>query len=144
MLQTCNRKALDVYSGLIENSPVSIPDPALLMSADTVIVTNNGHILEKPRSELEHIKMLKMLRDQKSHRVFTAICAIAPREDARFPGYNIESEVVETKVIFDQNVGDDLVGSWRLSSILRILRFAIPEKANTQTDRGICQDERGC
>lgn len=90
----------------------SIPDPSLVIAADTVIVTNSGRILEKPRSEVEHIGMLKMLRDQKSHKVNTAVVVLAPREDARHPGYNLESTVEETKVFFDDSVSDELIEAY--------------------------------
>lgn len=112
VLQTASRKCLSVYEDICSNNPVSIPEPSLVIAADTIIVTTSGIILEKPRSEADHIKMLKLLRDQKSHKVFTAVTVIAPREDARFPGYNIESEVVETKVVFDADAGDDFIEAY--------------------------------
>ena len=77
-----------------------------------MIVTSSGLILEKPRSEADHIRMLKMLRDQKVHRVFTAVAVIAPREDARFPGYNTETVVEETKVVFDEEADDKLIEAY--------------------------------
>lgn len=89
-----------------------MPDPSLVIAADTVIVTDSGVILEKPRSQADHIRMLKRLRDEKSHKVFTAIAILAPRDDARYPGYNCENEVVETKVVFDADVGDELIEAY--------------------------------
>jgi MAF protein len=77
-----------------------------------VIVTNTGHILEKPKSEKEHIMMLKMLRDQRVHKCYTAVAVLAPREDARYPGYNSESTVEETKVIFAADVSDELIEAY--------------------------------
>ncbi|KAF8860133.1 acetylserotonin methytransferase-like protein-like protein [Acephala macrosclerotiorum] len=112
VLQTAIQKCLDVYTVAIDNSLVSIPDPALVISADTVIVTNAGHILEKPRSEKDHIGMLKMLRDQKVHKCYTAVVALAPREDARDPGYNIETTVEETRVVFAADVSDELIEAY--------------------------------
>jgi predicted house-cleaning NTP pyrophosphatase (Maf/HAM1 superfamily) len=56
--------------------------------------------------------MLKMLRDQRVHKCFTAVCALAPREDCRDPGYNIETTVEETKVIFAAEVSDELIESY--------------------------------
>ena len=38
-------------------------DPAVVIAADTIVVGNSGEILEKPRSERQHIDMLKALRD---------------------------------------------------------------------------------
>lgn len=91
---------------------MSVPDPSLVIGADTVIVTPSGLILEKPRSQADHIRMLKMLRDQKVHRVFTAVAVIAPREDAMSPGYNTETVVEETKVVFDEEASDDLIEAY--------------------------------
>ena len=56
--------------------------------------------------------MLRMLRDQKSHRVYTAVCVLAPREDARHPGYNIEATVEETKVVFAEEVSDEFIAAY--------------------------------
>ena len=100
VLQTATMKCLDVYSTALANSLASIPDPACVIAADTIAVTTSGKILEKPRSEREHIAMLKMLRDQRVHKSFTAVVVLAPREDARAPGYNIETTVEETQVYF--------------------------------------------
>lgn len=110
--QTAIQKCLDVYQVALENSMKSIPDPALVISADTIIVTNSGRILEKPRSEADHLAMLKMLRDQKTHKCYTSVAVLAPREDARHPGYNIENTVEETRVIFDENVSDELIAAY--------------------------------
>ncbi|PQE28032.1 hypothetical protein CJF32_00005790 [Rutstroemia sp. NJR-2017a WRK4] len=112
VLQTAIQKCLSVYETCLKNSLASIPDPHVVIAADTVIVTNAGFILEKPRSEADHIRMLKRLRDEKTHKVFTAVAVLVPREDARFPGYNCENEVVETKVVFDAEMGDDLIEAY--------------------------------
>jgi MAF protein len=112
VLKTAEQKCLDVYELALENSMKSIPDPSLVVAADTVIVTNSGRILEKPRSEADHLAMLKMLRDQRSHKVNTAVVVLAPREDARDPGYNLETAVEETKVFFDENVSDELIEAY--------------------------------
>lgn len=101
-----------MYETALENSLASIPDPALVIAADTIIVTNSGKILEKPRSEKDHILTLKMLRDQKVHKCYTAISVLAPREDARHPGYNIQTTVEETKVVFSQDVSDELIEAY--------------------------------
>jgi MAF protein len=88
---------------------VPVPDPSLVIAADTIVVSQSGMILEKPRSEADHLATLKMLRDQRSHKVYTAVCVLAPREDARSPGYNMETWVEETKVNFSQEVSDEFL-----------------------------------
>ncbi|RDW87736.1 acetylserotonin methytransferase-like protein-like protein [Coleophoma crateriformis] len=109
VLATAIQKCQDVYTTTLETQIASIPDPTVVIAADTIIVTTSGRILEKPRSEADHIAMLKMLRDQGMHRCYTAVCVIAPRDDARHPGYNEETTVEETKVFFDQTISDDLI-----------------------------------
>ncbi|OLN82889.1 Maf-like protein C3G6.03c [Colletotrichum chlorophyti] len=104
---TARQKCLDVYETALQTHLASIPDPDVVISADTVIVTRDGRVLEKPRSEAEHIKMLRHLRDTRVHRVLTSVCVLAPREDARSPGYEIATHTEETKVYFSQE-GDGL------------------------------------
>jgi len=107
VLQTANQKALTVYRQEIDNE--SQGEPALIIAADTVVVSSAGDILEKPRSEQQHIAMLKNLRDTGLHRVFTAVAVMTPLESARDPGYALETAVEETIVKFDPNVTDDLI-----------------------------------
>lgn len=73
------------------------------------MVSSSGEILEKPRSEQQHIAMLKGLRDTGLHRVFTAVAVMTPLESARDPGYALETAVEETAVKFDPAVTDDLI-----------------------------------
>ena len=112
VLQTASQKCLSVYETALSNNLSSIPDPALVIAADTIVLSNSGRILEKPKSEADHVAMLRMLRDQKSHKVYTAVCVLAPREDARHPGYNIETMVEETKVVFSDEVSNELIAAY--------------------------------
>lgn len=105
-------KCLDVYEQALKNSIASIPDPSLVLAFDTIIVTTAGMILEKPRSEAQHISMLKMLRDQKVHKCYTAVAALAPYEDARDPGYKLDTTVEETKVFFGDDISDQLIEAY--------------------------------
>ncbi|RYP44479.1 hypothetical protein DL768_009050 [Monosporascus sp. mg162] len=82
-------------------------DPDLVIAADTVIVTRDGQVLEKPTSEAAHVRMLRHLRDTRVHRVLTAVCAVAPRADAAHPGYEMRTHVEETRVWFARE-GDGL------------------------------------
>ncbi|RYO75968.1 hypothetical protein DL763_010882 [Monosporascus cannonballus] len=82
-------------------------DPDLVIAADTVIVTRDGQLLEKPTSEAAHVRMLRHLRDTRVHRVLTAVCAVAPRADASHPGYEMRTHVEETRVWFARE-GDGL------------------------------------
>ncbi|GJC85082.1 maf-like protein C3G6.03c [Colletotrichum liriopes] len=113
--ETARKKCLDVYEAALQTHLASIPDPDVVIAADTVIVTRDGRVLEKPRSEAEHIKMLRHLRDTRVHRVLTSVCVIAPREDARSPGYEIANHTEETKVYFAQEANglpDDVIDAY--------------------------------
>jgi septum formation protein len=101
VLETATAKAQDIYRREINNTERG--EPAIIIAADTIIVSHNGRILEKPRGELDHINMLKMLRDQVEHKVMTAIVVMRPLESAVEPGYRMETHVEETTVKFDPN-----------------------------------------
>ena len=99
MLETASSKAMDVYKREIDNEDKG--EPAIIIAADTIIVSHDGRILEKPRSEAHHLAMLKMLRDQQEHKVMTAVAVMRPLESALDPGYRLETHVEETTVKFD-------------------------------------------
>jgi septum formation protein len=111
VLATATTKAQNVYAATID-TPNN--EPALVLAADTVVSTHLGQILEKPRSEREHIATLKMLRDGNNgwHKVYTAVVAMAPLDTAVAPGYAMEHHVEETAVKFDQSVTDELIVSY--------------------------------
>ncbi|KAI1136032.1 Maf/Ham1 [Hypoxylon sp. FL0543] len=138
---TAQQKALDVYATLVDEAatkqsePLPPPqptssdpaanadpaadrsrkDPDLVIAADTVIVTRDGAILEKPGSAEAHVKMLRHLRDTRSHRVLTAVCCVAPRADAQHPGYAMAAHVEETRVLFARErdgLPDDVLAAY--------------------------------
>lgn len=121
--ETARRKILHVYEQALrqqeedeQNKNVERPaDPALVISADTVIATRSGRILEKPRDEQDHIRMLKHLRDTRVHRVLTAVCVLAPKDNAAHPGYELETHVEDTEVYFAQardGLPDDVIEAY--------------------------------
>ena len=69
-------------------------------------------MLEKPRSEVDHIAMLTSLRDWETHKVFTAVVVMAPLRSARDPGYALESTVEETTVRFGRDISDDMITAY--------------------------------
>ena len=107
VLQTASRKAVSVYTSALD-SPTR-GDPALVIAADTVVVSHAGQVLEKPRSEADHIAMLKMLRNSAFHKVYTGVVAMAPLASARDPGYALENAVEETTVKFGADVSDEMI-----------------------------------
>ena len=107
VLQTATQKALSVYAVEVNNTKLG--EPAVLIAADTVVVSSLGEMMEKPRSEKEHLAMLKSLRDSGEHRVFTAVAVMSPLESARDPGYALETAVEETRVEFDKLATDELL-----------------------------------
>jgi septum formation protein len=70
-LKTASAKAIATYTSELEASSMGrlVPgelqkrEPELIIAADTIVVGPNGIILEKPRSERQHVEMLKLLRD---------------------------------------------------------------------------------
>ncbi|KKA27830.1 hypothetical protein TD95_003906 [Thielaviopsis punctulata] len=115
--ETARQKALDVYQAVLTQGEMdpSLVDPTLLIAADTIIVSRDGRIIEKPRSQADHIRMLKMLRDTEYHSVLTCVVVMAPREDARHPGYDMAVHTEETKVWFaSENDGlpDDVIEAY--------------------------------
>ncbi|KAL1979280.1 hypothetical protein VTN96DRAFT_6321 [Rasamsonia emersonii] len=108
VLATATKKAQSVYRREIVNEEKG--EPALILAADTIVVDpTTGLILEKPRSEAQHVAMLKDLRDIRDHKVYTAIAVMVPLASARQPGYALETAVEETEVRFDSEVTDDLI-----------------------------------
>lgn len=122
MAATARQKALDVYeTALAEqaelaSSKAETPaDPELVIAADTIIVTNDGRVLEKPRNEADHVRMLKHLRDQRVHKVLTAVVCVAPKADASHPGYEIAVHTEETRVYFakeNDGLPDDVIDAY--------------------------------
>lgn len=102
------QKAMHIYQQEIDSAK---GEPALIIAADTVVSTQLGQILEKPRSEREHVGMLKSLRDGAGgwHKVYTAVVCMSPLESLMDPGYAMETHVEETAVKFDQDVTDELL-----------------------------------
>ncbi|KAF6234894.1 hypothetical protein HO173_006824 [Letharia columbiana] len=107
VLQTATQKAMHVYSSELDNTELG--EPAVVLAADTIVVSLSGQVLEKPRSEADHIAMLKMLRNSGYHRVYTAVVAMAPLASARHPGYASESTVEETTVRFGRDTSDEML-----------------------------------
>ncbi|KAL8793274.1 MAG: hypothetical protein Q9195_004134 [Heterodermia aff. obscurata] len=108
VLRTATQKCMHVYGNTID-TPSPLGEPALVLAADTVVVAPSGQILEKPGSEAQHIAMLTSLRNCKTHKVYTAVVAMAPLVSARDPGYALESTVEETTVWFAGDVSDEMI-----------------------------------
>lgn len=109
VLETASLKAQTVYRREIEREEETGKEVGLILAGDTVVVSSAGQIMEKPRSEGQHISMLKTLRDTGEHKVYSAVVAMTPLQSARDPGYAIETTVEETIVKFDPTVTDDLI-----------------------------------
>lgn len=65
-----------------------------VLGADTIVVVDN-HVLEKPASEAEAVRMLRQLSG-KVHCVITSVCLIGPRGSGKFE--DVRSEI--TRVCF--------------------------------------------
>ncbi|RMZ84137.1 hypothetical protein DV738_g539, partial [Chaetothyriales sp. CBS 135597] len=111
VLATATQKAMAVYRQEVSDSESSASkgEPRLIIAADTIVVSAAGEILEKPRSEAQHIHMLRTLRDAGWHKVYTAVALMAPLASARDPGYALETATEETSVKFDREITDDML-----------------------------------
>lgn len=124
---TARQKCLDVYETALREQAATPAkdaagakltppaDPELVIAADTVIVSKDGRVLEKPRNETDHVRMLKHLRDTRVHKVLTTVVCIAPRADAAHPGYEMASHTEETQVYFAQEsdgLPDDVIETY--------------------------------
>lgn len=67
VLHTAAGKCTAVYEAEINNAILG--EPGIVIAADTVIVTYDGVIMEKPKNEEHHLAMLKELRDGPPHKV---------------------------------------------------------------------------
>ncbi|KAF3092062.1 hypothetical protein TWF569_006479 [Orbilia oligospora] len=108
VLETAQEKCMSVYKQEIDSDD----EPTLVISADTIICSYLGGIVEKPLSYQDHIDMLKQLRDSEPHKVITAVCVMSPLPDGTAPGYVMDTHVEETIVKFDKNVTDELIESY--------------------------------
>lgn len=108
---TAHAKCLQVYKQeiLLEREKGEM---GIVISADTIVVSSDGQILEKPRSEQGHINMLKTLRDSGTHKVYTSIICMAPLSSARSPGYAMEAKTEETQVTFDPLITDAMIEAY--------------------------------
>ncbi|RMD39346.1 hypothetical protein DV735_g5781, partial [Chaetothyriales sp. CBS 134920] len=111
VLATATQKAMAVYRQEVAECEISASkgEPRLIIAADTIVVNAAGEILEKPRSEAQHIHMLRSLRDSGWHKVYTAVALMAPLASARDPGYALETATEETSVKFDREITDEML-----------------------------------
>ena len=62
-----------------------------------------------------HFSVLPPPRGSRWHKVLTAICCMAPKEDAAYPGYELATHIEETKVYFaseEDGLPDDVIESY--------------------------------
>jgi septum formation protein len=110
VLQTAQAKAIDVYQ-----REVDVDDNlGLVIAADTVIISHNGVVMEKPRNPQHHLEMLKQLRDEGPHQVATAVVVMRPLVNPVDPGYRMEVHTESTTVKFD---GKGMVLRWGVLGI---------------------------
>ncbi|KAK9245743.1 Maf-like protein [Lipomyces tetrasporus] len=106
--ETASQKALSVYKQEIESED----EPALIIAADTIVLSKN-QIVEKPKSAIDHFRMLQSLRDDDfPHRVFTAVACVAPLAEPVYPGYNLQTHIEETQVFFAKDVSDEFLSAY--------------------------------
>ncbi|KAF1813693.1 Maf/Ham1, partial [Eremomyces bilateralis CBS 781.70] len=131
VLQTAVAKCREVYGREIDNVEAERErgEVGVVIAADTIVMSAAGQILEKPRSEAQHVAVLKSLRDESRigsemnpgagiavggagagwHKVYTALAIMRPMTTAMDPGYVLTTHVEETSVKFDPDITDDLI-----------------------------------
>jgi len=116
VMRTAEAKALDVYRKQIENEDDKDHRTLVVISADTVVLSFGGDVLEKPRGADHHFDMLRVLRDAPGpHQVLTGVCVAATLACPRVPGYSLRTAVETTLVNFDPAVPDDLLRAYARS-----------------------------
>lgn len=55
-----------VYEAQIDSAA---GEPALVLAADTIVVSHTGVVIEKPKNAQHHLEILKGLRDGLPHKV---------------------------------------------------------------------------
>jgi septum formation protein len=75
----------------------------IILSADTIVVTNDGTLLEKPLDENHAKTMLKNLSNS-THKVYTAYVLTQNKKE-------LISKIIETKVTF-KNLNDDEIENY--------------------------------
>ncbi|KAI8319835.1 acetylserotonin O-methyltransferase-like protein [Martensiomyces pterosporus] len=93
VLENSVLKAQDVYMRLKGDSP----KPLLIIGSDTVVVSSEGKILEKPASAEDAIATLKSL-SSKTNTVFTGVCLVVDVPGESEP--RIEKAIESTEVVF--------------------------------------------
>ena len=75
VIKTSEKKLDFKIASIDQNLPKIENDgrPWLIISSDTIISLNETTILEKPQNAIEATEMLKKLRDQKVHQVYTSV-----------------------------------------------------------------------
>lgn len=106
--ETAFHKAVEVASRMF--SPGNGPD--IVLSADTVVESPDGLVLEKPKDEAEAKEMLKALSNRR-HRVHTGVAIVAPGlldpEKGRSP---FVRTFVETTVCYMGKLSDELIEAY--------------------------------
>ena len=89
----CSRNAREKAHDVFRKSP-SACKGAVVVAADTIVVSPDGRILEKPADSTRARTMLGSLSGR-THRVLTGICLVSGDD-----GHEYATEVVSTQVLF--------------------------------------------
>lgn len=97
-------------------------ESVIVIAADTIVVTSDGRILEKPRDKADALKMLQMLRDTPPHSVVTTVVVGLSRKSIGEPialyglkfGGNWDISICTelTEVVFDLQTSDECLEAY--------------------------------
>ncbi|KAI9504962.1 hypothetical protein GGI25_001754 [Coemansia spiralis] len=108
VLENASRKAEEVYKSLKNEHSQA---PLLVIGADTVVVSANGVILEKPASAQDAFVVLKEKLSGKTNTVLTGICLYIDYAQQHGTQPVIKSAVESTSVTFN-TLDDSLIEAY--------------------------------
>ena len=68
-------------------------NPTVIIAADTVVVSPDGQLFEKPTDDDDALRMLTSLQDN-GHRVMTGVVVVAPETEGSEPRVLAESRLI--------------------------------------------------
>ncbi|KAJ1790060.1 hypothetical protein LPJ59_005228 [Coemansia sp. RSA 2399] len=108
VLETASRKAEEVYRRIKREQPLT---PLIVIGADTIVVSSDGVIFEKPASAQDAATVLKEKLSGKTNTVNTGICLYIDSADENADQPLVEKTVESTQVTFNE-LDDALISAY--------------------------------
>ncbi|KAJ2552834.1 hypothetical protein EV175_003165 [Coemansia sp. RSA 1933] len=108
VLETASQKTEEVYRRIKKEQPSSL---LMVIGADTVVVSSDGVIFEKPNSAQDAAAVLKNNLSGKTNNVLTGVCLYVDGADGSPDKLTIEKTVESTQVSFSE-LDDALIDAY--------------------------------